>query len=146
MTEKQSKLIYLDSSAYLALLLGDGRAKSIQKTLKGHKVCSSTLMLIEVERNLIRLSREGHIKSEDYAELMAKFKSDIELFIMRDVTADLALNTVFPVVRIPRSSDLTHLRTAHWFQKNESLNLFLTCDQAQSQAAEEIGLPILCVS
>jgi antitoxin (DNA-binding transcriptional repressor) of toxin-antitoxin stability system len=36
---------------------------------------------------------------------------------------------------------LAHLRTALWFHRHEPLDCFVTRDEAQRQAAKELGLP-----
>lgn len=46
-----------------------------------------------------------------------------------------------PAVTTPRSLELAHLRTALWFHRREPLDCFVTRDEAQHQAAKELGLP-----
>jgi hypothetical protein len=135
--------VYLDTSLYLAQLLGDNRAQSFKKILKGKILCASVLLLIETERNLVRLSREGKLSEQNYFLALDQVKTDCELFLFKEVTRDLCLNNVYPVVRMPRSQDLVHLRTAHWFQAHGGLEAFLTLDRAQCGAAMEMGLPVV---
>ncbi len=42
----------------------------------------------------------------------------------------------------PQSLDLAHLRTALWFHAVERLDRFVTMDDAQQEAARELGLPV----
>ena len=135
--------IYLDTSVYLGILLGEVAARQVIRLLSKKILCSSTLLLIETERNLVRLSRERILSAGDYHKAMDQLKDDCEKFLLRDVTMDLCLTGVFPAVRIPRSSDLAHLRTALWFQKNGAIEAFLTLDEAQKEAAKDLGLPVL---
>lgn len=134
---------YVDTSSYLTVLLGEKQAMATRKRLAGHVLCSSTLLLVEAERNLVRLAREHLLTVEQFQRAMDQLKADRELFILRDVTIDLTLTGKFPLVRIPRSLDLIHLRTACWFAaEEEGLHRFETLDDAQAAAAKEMGLPV----
>ena len=136
-------LAYVDTSSYLAVLLGEKEAAATRKRLTGHVLCSSTLLLVEAERNLVRLAREHLLTLDQFQTAMDQLKADRELFIFRDFTLDLTLTAKFPLVRIPRSLDLIHLRTACWFAAEpEGLHHFETLDSAQAAAAMEMGLPV----
>lgn len=133
--------VYLDTSAYLNILLGESSAPKLLRAVSKKILCSSVLLLIEAERNLVRLSREGTLSAADYETASKQLKKDQEFFIFRELTADLCLTGAFPPVQIPRSSDLAHLRTARWFQENGGLELFVTSDTRQKAAARDFGLP-----
>ncbi|MBL7684862.1 MAG: hypothetical protein JNK65_02375 [Deltaproteobacteria bacterium] len=139
---KSSERIYLHTSCYLSVLLGETGSAAILKELHKKIFCSSTLLLIEAERNLVRLSREQILSISDYQLAMNQLREDQQKFLLRDFTLDLALTGVFPPARLPRSCDLAHLRTALWFQKNGGIASFITCDIKQKQAAEDFGLPV----
>jgi hypothetical protein len=144
MTEETlSQRVYLDTSAYLSVLLREKDAARIQFATRKRLLCSSTLLLIEAERNLLRLARENYISPQNFDTAKAQLLRDKELFIFRDVSIDLCSNGIFPPLRIPRSSDLVHLRTAHWFRENGGILGFLTLDTNQSKAAQEMGLVLV---
>lgn len=132
--------IYLDTSVYLCILLGDVKASQIMKLTTRKELCSSTVLFLECERNLVRLSREKVITEDDCSLALDRLQQDLELFVTRDLTIDLALKGEFPPVRIPRSFDLAHLRTAKWFQQNGGIEQFLTLDRAQRLCAVDMGL------
>ena len=138
MTERRA---YIDTSAYLAVMLGEAGSAELQSALRKKNLCSSTLLLIEAERTLVRLTREKLLTIHDYHLVYNQVKKDVQLFILRDLTPDFCLKGVFPAVRIPRSSDLVHLRTALWFSKNGGLEIFISSDRSQIEAAQELGLP-----
>lgn len=142
MTKTREERVYLDTSAYLAILLGEHGSQAALRALSKRVPCSSSLLLIETERNLVRLSREKILSSSDYRKSMDQVREDREKFLFRDFTVDLCLTGSFPAVKIPRSSDLAHLRTALWFQQNGGLQLFMTFDEAQRDAAVDLGLSI----
>ncbi len=133
---------YLDSSAYLTMLLGERGSAEIEREIAKGEVCSSVLLVIETVRNLIRLSREGVLSPDDGQACLAQVDQDLEVFALRDLTLDLSRGLDVPVVSTPRTLDLVHLRTARWFHTQAPLTRFVTLDQAQSKAAREFGLPV----
>ncbi|MBI2083541.1 MAG: type II toxin-antitoxin system VapC family toxin [Deltaproteobacteria bacterium] len=134
--------IYLDTSAYLGILLGEEEAERLQRLAEKKIFCSSVLLLIEAERNLVRLSREKVLKQEHYERAIGQLRRVHEDFLLRDFTVDLCLTGSFPAVRLPRSNDLVHIRTAQWFIQNGGLERFVTLDERQRGAALELGLPV----
>lgn len=134
--------VYLDSSVYLHTLLEPKHAGEVTKQLERRALCSSTLLTIEVERNLVRLSREGLLKEAHYADAMQRFRDDISLFTLKELTLDICLSGTYPAVKTPRASDLAHLRTALWFHRQSPLYGFMTFDTHQKEAAIELGLPL----
>lgn len=56
---------YVDTSAYLAVLLGEEGSASLAAELRGGQLLSSSLLVLEAHRNLVRLSREGILSAED---------------------------------------------------------------------------------
>ena len=137
-----AKRFYVDSSAYLCILLGESGHQDVEKELSGSQLLSSVLLILEAGRNLIRLSRAGSLPASKLQDCLQRLETDIELFQLRDLTLDLCRGRVVPLVSTPRSLDLAHLRTALWFHQRESLTRFVTLDGQQSEAAREMGLPV----
>jgi hypothetical protein len=134
--------LYLDTSAYLCILLGEsGAARLSEETAAAH-LLSSVLLVLETRRNLIRLTREGTLTDTQYKICVDRLESDLELFTVREVTLDLCRSTVVPAIATPRSLDLVHLRTALWFHAAHPIDRFVTMDDSQKQAARELGLPV----
>jgi len=103
---------------------------------------SSAMLVLETHRNLIRLSREGILSAVDFLNCITSFHSDMEQFLLRDLTLDLCNSLTMPVVSTPRSLDLAHLRTALWFHQKKKLDRFVTLDSSQAMSASELGLPV----
>lgn len=141
-TEARQARVYLDTSAYLSILLKDPMSRPLRARLRGKIICVSSLLVIEAERNLVRLFRQGDLTEAEWNRAQNQFRDDIESFIIRDWTFDLCLTGQFPAIRTPRSGDLAHLRTALWFAGQGGLDAFLTLDIRQEAAAREMGLPI----
>jgi len=134
--------LYLDTSAYLCVLLAEDGAKRISEATSGAELLSSVLLVLEARRNLIRLARDGTLTAAQYKACMDRVDEDTELFVLRDLTLDLCASNLLPAVATPRSLDLAHLRTALWFHASEPIDRFVTMDASQAQAARELGLPV----
>jgi hypothetical protein len=137
-----SRRLYLDTSAYLAILLGEEGSDRLSQATGGADLLSSVLLVLEARRALIRLAREGRLKPATYEACMNRTEEDIALFELRDLTLDLCTSNVLPPIATPRSLDLAHLRTALWFHAQSPIERFVTVDAVQAQAARELGLPV----
>jgi hypothetical protein len=134
--------LYLDTSAYLCVLLAEDGADRLSNETAGAELLSSVLLVLEAKRNLIRLAREGVLPPDHYQACMDRVERDTECFVLRDLTLDLCTSTMLPAVATPRSLDLAHLRTALWFHATEPIERFVTLDRAQAEAARELGVPV----
>jgi len=138
----ERRRLYLDTSAYLCILLAEEGAERLSRETAGAELLSSVLLVLEARRNLIRLAREGTLKADQYKACMERVEQDTELFVLRDLTLDLCASNLLPAIATPRSLDLAHLRTALWFHGAEPIERFVTTDGSQAQAAGELGLPV----
>jgi hypothetical protein len=134
--------LYLDTSAYLCILLGEEGSADLSEETASAEMLSSVLMVLEAKRNLVRLAREGTLTSEQYKTCLDRVDKDTGYFVLRDLTLDLCVSNLVPAIATPRSPDLAHLRTALWFHAVERIDRFVTLDASQEQAAKELGLPI----
>jgi hypothetical protein len=134
--------LYLDTSAYLCILLGEEGAQRLSVETDGAVLLSSVLLVLEARRNLIRLARDSALDPVQYETCMHRVERDSELFDLRDLTLDLCDSNLVPAMGTPRSLDLAHLRTALWFHASAPIDRFVTMDTAQQQAAKELGLPV----
>jgi hypothetical protein len=133
---------YVDTSAYLCLLLGEPGAARLEAELRDGDLVSSVLLVFESDRALVHLSRTGRLTAVDAQRSFDGLLHQMQDFTLRDMTIDLCVSRVIPLVSTPRSLDLIHLRTALWFHQREPLNRFVSLDAAQNQAARELGLPV----
>jgi hypothetical protein len=133
---------YVDTSAYLCVLLGETGWERIARELDGGQLLSSALLALEAERTLVQLSRAGRLSPKDVQNAVERLGRDLSQFVLRDLTLDLCRSRVMPIISTPRSLDLAHLRTALWFHEREPLRRFVSLDAAQTQAARELGLPL----
>jgi len=135
--------LYVDSSAYLAVLLGEEDSAGVASELaSGADFVSSTLLVLEVRRALVHRSRAKKLPAADYQRATERLQEDLRHFRLKDLSLDLCQDARIPDVSTPRSLDLAHLATAMWFHGQEPLTRFLSLDRDQLQAARELGLPI----
>jgi predicted nucleic acid-binding protein len=134
--------LYLDTSAYLCILLGEDESERLSEETERAHLLSSVLLVLEARRTLIRLARDGTLKPDLYQRCMERIDEDTAAFALRDLTLDLCESNLMPAVSTPRSLDLAHVRTALWFHASERLHRFVTMDASQRQAASELGLPV----
>jgi hypothetical protein len=137
-----ARRLYVDTSAYMCVLLGEAGHTSLAAELTGAELCSSVLLVLETTRNLIRLSRERILTSAELQAALARLDEDMGAFALRELTLDLCVGRTLPMVSTPRSVDLAHLRTALWFHQRSPLTRFVTVDEPQLRAAGELGLPV----
>ena len=134
--------LYLDTSAYLCILLAEEGWERLSEDTAGAELLSSVLLVLETKRNLIRLAREGALAPDQYKACMDRVEDDTHLLVLRDLTLDLCASSIVPAIATPRSLGLAHLRTAQWFHAAEPIARFVTMDVSQRQSARELGLPV----
>jgi hypothetical protein len=137
-----ARRFYIDTSAYLCILLGEAGHEALRRELSGAELVSSVLLVLEARRNLVRLSRENYLSSAEFHTCMSTLENDLQVFLLRDFTLDLCGIRSIPAVSTPRSLDLAHLSTAGWFHQQEPLIRFISLDEAQRLSARELGLPV----
>jgi hypothetical protein len=134
--------LYLDTSAYLCMLLAEDGAERLSTETAGAELLSSVLLVLEARRNLVRLTRDGVLTAAQYKACLDRVEEDQQLFVLRDLTLDFCESNLLPPIATPRSLDLAHLRTALWFHAEGRITRFVTMDGSQEQAAKELGLPV----
>jgi predicted nucleic acid-binding protein len=141
-SDRRRRRLYLDTSAYLCILLGEQGADRLGEETAGADLLSSVLLVLEARRNLIRLARDATLSANQFKACMDRLESDVTALVLRDLTLDLCESSILPAVATPRSLDLAHLRTALWFHHEEAIDRFVTVDESQQRAAKELGLPV----
>jgi len=138
----ERRRLYVDTSAYLCMLLAEDGAGRLSAETAGAELLSSVLLVLETRRNLVRLARDGALTAAQFKTCMEQAEEDQQLFVLRDLTLDLCESNLVPAIATPRSLDLAHLRTALWFHTDARIARFVTMDASQAQAAKELGLPV----
>ena len=137
-----ARRLYVDTSAYLCVLLGEDGSDRLSEETAGAELLSSVLLVLQAKRNLVRLTRDGRLTPTQYKSSLDRIDEDMNVFELRDLTLDLCDSNILPAVATPRTLDLVHLRTALWFHGRSPIERFMTMDAAQAQAAKELGLPV----
>jgi predicted nucleic acid-binding protein len=138
---EKRRRFYLDTSAYLCMLLHEQGSEALSRETTGAELLSSVLLILEAKRNLVRLTREGALQANQYKDCVTRVESDLDFFLLADVTLAVCQSNTMPAISTPRSLDLVHLRTALWFHSLERIDRFITNDESQRYAAKELGLP-----
>jgi hypothetical protein len=138
----ERRRLYIDTSAYLCMLLAEDGSERLSAETAGAELLSSVLLVLETRRSLIRLARDGALTPAQYKACLDRAEEDRQIFVLRDLTLDLCDSMLVPAIATPRSLDLAHLRTALWFHADTRLARFVTMDSSQEQAAKELGLPV----
>jgi hypothetical protein len=121
-TGTRTRRVYVDTSAYLCILLGEDGAEELARQTHDAELLSSVLLVLEAKRNLVRLAREGAIKPDQYKAFLERVEGDLRGIVLRDLTLDLCGSNLMPAVATPRSLDLVHLRTALWFHAEQAIS------------------------
>jgi len=74
---------YLDTSAYLCMLLREQSSDALIRETAGAELLSSVLLILESKRNLVRLTREGVLGPEQYKQCLDRIESDADFFCCR---------------------------------------------------------------
>lgn len=136
-----ARRVYVDTSAYMAIVLGEEHGREMEREMRDSELLTSVLLFLESMRSLVRLSRQGVLEASRFQDLMERVVADRTWFRAREVTLELCMASIFPILSTPRSLDLVHLRTAVRFHQDSPLTAFLSLDRNQLQAARELGLP-----
>jgi hypothetical protein len=139
-------IAYIDTSFYLNILLKEKGSSKHREILKDKTLVSSILLPLESQRALLRLAREKGVTEKMHRTLSEKMKEDWETFKLMDFDLNMATSNEFPLLRLPRSLDLIHLRTALRFRKIDNLQIFLTLDENQKACALELGFETECLN
>jgi PIN domain nuclease of toxin-antitoxin system len=76
---------YVDTSAYLCLLLGEAGWPRLAKELEGAQLLSSVLLALESERTLVHLSRAGRLSPTELQDALDRLDRDLDHFGLRDL-------------------------------------------------------------
>jgi hypothetical protein len=66
----------VDTSAYLCILLAEDGWEALSAELAGGEMMSSVLLLLDANRNLIRLTRERTLTTDQYESCTERLRQD----------------------------------------------------------------------
>jgi uncharacterized protein with PIN domain len=138
-------IVYAESSAVLAWLLGEPGAKRVRAILtKADRVVASTLTGVECARGLARARAAGLVSARD--ELAALRLLDVaeSSWDVHDVSERVLARARarFPVEPV-RTLDALHLATAALFQEAVGRVALLTLDERIEANAVGLGLEVV---
>lgn len=128
------KLLYLDSSALVKLIVPERETRPLQERLAlTSERASSKLAIVELTRALRRLRAPAEVRRR-----AAEVLEHIGLIQVDDAILDLASELDPPELR---SLDAIHLATA--LRIGPDLDAFVSYDTRLAQAARDHGLPVI---
>ncbi len=142
----QLKTLYVDSSALLALYLGEPTARSVRRELEaGDNLVSHEITYTEMRTLLDRATRGQRLSAKERYRLLDAFERDWATLGVVASNPTLArrartLSNTWPL----RRYDDIHLAAADCLARSVPEDSFalLTCDPPLQHAAEAFGLPV----
>lgn len=134
-------ILYAESSAILAWLLGENGSAESRETLAGAElIFTSDLTLIECDRVIIRATTLGLLTETDAADRRAMLRQLAEHWIVFHVDEEIVERARHPFPKEPiRSLDAIHLATAIAARAAVPGVALLSLDVRIRAAARELG-------
>src|SRR5438094_10585784 len=98
--------LYLDTSAYLCMLLREQGSDTLKEETTGAELLSSVLLILKAKRNIVRLTREGMLDPDQYKRCLARIEADTGLLLLSVLTMDICRSITIPSVSTLSSLDL----------------------------------------
>lgn len=137
--------IYLDTSAVLRALLGDG--ERLPEWGKWGRAYSSELMVVEARRAIDRLRLEHALDDEGLADAHQALASTRRAIGAIRLTPAILRRAGQPMPTVVRTLDAIHLASALLFAEHREAGLvFGTHDRSQATAARALGFEVVGVS
>ena len=134
--------VYAETSALLAWLLGEPRAKEVAVAIDGAEtVLSSVLTVTEARRGLLRAEQLGRLTPSDHLELRGRLERLVPQCMWMEVTEEVRAGATAPFPDGPvRTLDALHLSTALAFRRAFPDLSVLSFDERISRNATALGL------
>ena len=139
-----SGVLYAESSAVLAWLLGQDRGDAVAEALAGaRRVVASDLTVVECERVLIRARSSGLISEAEERDQSAHLARTALHWTRLGVDEEVVerARRPFPVEPV-RTLDALHLASALVARSAEAGLMLLTLDQRIRENAERLGFEV----
>jgi len=137
--------IYLDSSAVIRALTGDG--DPLQEWGRWDRAYSSELMAVEVRRTIDRLRLERALDDEEVADAHHELSTAVRAISLIEITPEVLRRASQPMPTVVKTLDAIHLASALLFAERTNTDvLFGTHDRSQAIAARALGFEVVGVS
>ena len=137
--------IYLDSSAVIRALVGDG--DPLQEWGRWDRAHSSELMAVEVRRTIDRLRLERALDDEEVADAHHELSTAVRMVSLIEITPEVLRRASQPMPTVVKTLDAIHLASALLFAERTNTDvLFGTHDRSQAIAARALGFEVVGVS
>jgi len=138
--------VYFDTSALAKWYINESRSDEVEEYIQQHgPVSISDLTVVEMRCLLARRRRDGSLKRDAEARVLATFQEDLrQKHLIRhplpDKWAEGAVNIVSILTKIPlRTLDAVHLLIA----KEIQANVVATADRVMIAVAQSMGFSVV---
>jgi predicted nucleic acid-binding protein len=138
-------VVYAESSAIVAWLLGEEGSESVRRTLEASQIVTSRLTLLESDRALVRAVVAGRCPSAKLPVARAALAAASPHWGIAEVSAeivDMARRTTFPREPI-RTLDAVHVATLLSLQSLDPPLRVLSLDDRVRDTAALLGFELL---
>ncbi len=140
--------IYVDTSAFLKLIIRESGTERMRRLVKEHRLLSSSVIAVECRSAVARRRREGKLIGSELDRALARIEEGleaVEMVLVSDPVLELAGAIVLRSVS--RTMDALHIASAFSFQDDAGMDVtFVTADRKQHQAARGEGLATLLLA
>lgn len=131
--------IYLDTSAVLRALIGDG--VPLPEWGRWDRAYSSALMAVEARRTIDRLRLERALDDEGLADAHHALSAAVRAIRLVEITPEVLRRASQPLPTVVKTLDAIHLASALIVAEHIDADiLFGTHDRSQAIAARALGL------
>lgn len=137
--------IYLDSSAVIRALIGDG--DPLPEWGRWDRAYSGELMAVEVPRTIDRLRLERALDDEELADAHHALLATVRVISLIEITPEVLRRASQPMPTAVKTLDAIHLASALLFAERTNADvLFGTHDRSQAIAARALGFEVVGVA
>lgn len=131
------RMLFDSSAIYKRYHQEAGRARVMALATEAHEVCVAAHCQTEVASALNRQRHDGLIVEEDYVRIMAVVQREFAEFNVLPLDARVGSMAIVVMERARlRAMDALHIGSA----QSNAVDLFVTADRRQAQAAQAVGL------
>ena len=131
---------YIDSSVVLRLLLDQPAAMTSWR--KWSRLCSSSLLHVEVHRTVDRYRLSGEINDEQRSRITAKYDELTATIEFIPLTAMILQRASLPFPTVVATLDALHLASAALAREQGLAEVFMTHDRQLALAARSVGFTV----
>jgi uncharacterized protein len=139
---------YFDTSVLVKRYVNEQGSILARRLLRNCRILSSALVPLEALSTFARRRTAGELSESSFSAIVARISTDRRQWELIELTAPILAQAEQVLQRTQlRTLDALHLASALVFQDRSSAALpFVTADERQRQAAQQMGLRVIWVA